>query len=127
MFAFLISCSKESGDLKFEETTPGGCASEKGASLENFLTLDIDKVTYTISNGNLDIFVGFNATCCSQYSTASKIKTDTIFIKISTTKLGNCNCICYYTYNFKFTGSGENYKCKVTIDDILNFTGEIKP
>jgi len=103
------------------------CFRGKRVSLENSLTSDIDKVTWTISNGNLEISVGFNATCCGQYSTSSEIKGDTIFIKILTTQIGTCNCICYNTNNFKFTGSGENYKYKVTVDDILNFTGEIKP
>jgi len=127
LFATLISCSKELGDLKYAETIPGGCALGKGTSLDNSLTSDIDKVTCKISNDSLNIFVGFNATCCGQYSTSSEIREDTIFIKILTTQIGTCNCICYYTYNFKFTGSGENYKYKVTVDDTLNFNGEIKP
>jgi hypothetical protein len=126
LLAALISCEK-TGDLKYSETIPGGCALDKGASLKSTQAPGIDKVSCTISNGNLDIFVGFNATCCGQFSTASDIKGDSIFIKILTTQPGMCDCICYYTYNFKFTGTGENYKYKVTVDDYLTFTGKIKP
>lgn len=123
----ILSCDKELGDLKFSETIPGGCAVDKGISTKNTLLSDFDKVTYSIVNGNLEILVGFNATCCGEYSTTSRIDGDTIVIEIVTTQEGLCDCICYYTYNFIFIGSGENYKYKVTVDDYLTFTGEIKP
>jgi hypothetical protein len=122
----LISCEKI-GDLKFSESIPGGCAVDKGSAQKNSFTTDIDKVTYSIIDGNLDLFVGFNATCCSQFSGSSSIKGDSLIIKILTTQEGLCDCICYYTYDFKFIGSGENYKYKVTVDNNLTFTGKIKP
>jgi hypothetical protein len=123
----IISCNKEPDDLKYLKMVPGGCAAEKGASVKNALTSDIDKVSYTMTNGNLDILVGFNATCCGQYSSTTDIKGDTISIKINTTQAGLCNCICYYTYDFIFTGSGTNYNYLATVDDKLTFTGKINP
>jgi hypothetical protein len=94
LVATIFSCKKELGNLKLVETILGGCALEKGTPLKSIQFPDVNKVTYTISNGNLDLFVGFNATCCGQYSTSSEIKGDTIFVKIATTKFGNCDCIC---------------------------------
>jgi hypothetical protein len=123
----LISCDKEPGELKYSETIPGGCAAGKGTSVESYLTSETDRVICTIVDGNLDLFVGFSATCCGQYSTAYEIKGDTILIEILTTQAGQCNCICYYTFDFKFTGSGNNYKYQVRIDNKLTFSGEIKP
>jgi hypothetical protein len=127
LFITLISCDKESGNLKHLETIPGGCALEKASSFKSVLEFKNDTVSYSITNRNLDLFVGFNATCCGQYSTSSEIKENTIFCRILTTKIGNCYCDCYYTYNFRFTGSGNNYKYEVTIDGNLKFTGQIKP
>ncbi len=126
-FATLFSCDKEPGDLKFSQTIPGGCSIDKGISAKNVFASDIDEVTYSIINGNLELLVGFNATCCGEYSTSSQVIGDTIIVEILTTKIGLCDCICYYTYNFKFIGSGEKYKYKVTVDDYLTFSGEINP
>jgi hypothetical protein len=127
VFMTYISCDKKLGDLKYIETIPGGCASSEGAIQKNSQTQDVDKVTYQIVDGNLEILVGFNATCCGEFSTSYEIMSDTIVIKIKTTKVGSCNCICYYTYNFRFTGDGSKYKYQVTVDDSLSFSGAIKP
>jgi hypothetical protein len=127
-FTTFISCEKnELGNLKYVETIAGGCALDKGSSLKNSQITQPDTVTYSFTNDSLNIFVGFNATCCSEYSTSSSIKRDSILIIILTTQVGLCNCICYYTYNFKFSGSAYSYKYHVGIDDHLNFTGQIKP
>jgi hypothetical protein len=123
-----ISCDKnELGNLKYVKTIPGGCALVKGKYLNNSQIGKPDTVTYSYTNDSLNIFVGFNATCCSEYSTSSSIKEDSILIKILTTQIGTCNCICYYTYNFKFSGSAYSYKYHVGIDTHLNFTGLIEP
>lgn len=126
LIATIISCEK-TGDLKFSEAIPGGCALEKGASPKSVKAPGTNKVSFTINDGNLDLFVGFNATCCGQYSANSDIKGDSIIVKIITTQIGMCNCICYYTYNFKFIGTGANYKYRVTVDNDLTFTGKIDP
>jgi hypothetical protein len=122
----LISCEK-TGDLKFSESVPGGCALGKGGSNKASQVIGNDGVTYTKSNGNLELLVGFNATCCGEFSTSSDIKGDSIIIKIVSAKIGLCDCICYYTYNFKFIGSGDNFKYRVSVDNYLTFKGEIKP
>jgi hypothetical protein len=122
----LVACSKENGALKVSEVVKGGCALSKAAPLKNVQISDVDKVTYTFSSNNLDLFVGFNATCCSTYSTDPMVKGDSIIVKITASQLGTCNCICYYTYNFKFEGTGDNYKYKITVDNYLNFGGTIK-
>jgi hypothetical protein len=122
-----ISCDKESGDLRFSEALPGGCASSKGASQDSIELSEADSVSYSIVDGNLEIFVGFNGTCCGQYSASSEIKNNTISLKILTTDIGVCNCICNYTYTFKFIGDGNNYNFSVTVDGILLLNGKINP
>jgi hypothetical protein len=122
-----ISCNKELGDLIYNEAIPGGCFLDKGKSPKSDQIFENDTVKYSFINDNLDLFVGFNTTCCSEYSASSKINGDTICIEILATQIGLCNCICYYTYNFKFLGSGNNYKYQVTIDNYKTFSGEIKP
>jgi hypothetical protein len=122
-----IGCGKnELGNLEFVGTIEGGCFLEKGSALKNDPFIKPDTVTYSVTNDSLNIFVGFNATCCSEYSASSSIKGDSIFIKIQTIQLGMCNCICYYTYNFKFDGSANSYRYRVSVDDYLNFAGVIK-
>jgi hypothetical protein len=122
-----IGCDKnELGNLEYVGTIEGGCFLEKGSALKNDPFIKPDTVTYSVTNDSLNIFVGFNATCCSEYSASSSIKADSILIRIQTTQLGMCNCICYYTYNFKFSGSASSYRYRVSVDGYLNFTGVIK-
>jgi hypothetical protein len=122
-----IGCHKnEPRYLEYVEAIEGGCFLEKGSSLKNDPFTKPDTVTYSVTNDSLNIFVGFNATCCSEYSTSSSIEVDSILIKIQTTHIGLCNCICYYIYNFKFSGTGNYYKYHVSVDDYLHFTGVIK-
>ncbi len=122
-----ISCEKnELGNLEYVRTIEGGCFSEKGSALKNDPFTKPDTVTYSITKDSLNIFVGFNATCCSEFSSSASVKADSILIKIQTTQLGMCNCICYYTYNFKFSGTGSSYKYQVSVDNELHFTGVIK-
>jgi hypothetical protein len=126
LLATFIGCDKnELGNLEYVGTIEGGCFLEKGSALKNDLFFKPDTVTYSITNDSLNIFVGFNATCCSEYSASSSIKADSILIRIQTTQLGMCNCICYYTYNYKFSGTGNSYKYHVSVDDDLHFTGVI--
>jgi hypothetical protein len=122
-----IGCHKnEPRYLEYVEAIEGGCFLEKGSSLKNDPFTKPDTVTYSVTNDSLNIFVGFNATCCSEYGSSSSIKGDSILIKIQTTQLGMCNCICYYTYNLKFVGNANSYNYRVSVDDYLNFTGVIK-
>ncbi len=122
-----IGCEKrESGSLKYVETIPGGCAAGKGSSFKNSQITKPDTVTYSVTNDSLNIFVGFNATCCSKYSTPASITADSLLIKIQSTQIGSCNCICYYTYNFKYSGSDYYYAYHVSIDSSKNFYGMIK-
>ena len=55
-------------------TIEGGCFLEKGSSLKGDPFFKPDTVTYSVTNDSLNIFVGFNATCCSEYSASSSIK-----------------------------------------------------
>jgi hypothetical protein len=127
LFAAFIGCDKnEPGNLEYAETIEGGCFLEKGSALKNDPFIKPDAVNYSVTNDSLNIFVGFNATCCSEYSSSSSIKGDSILIKIQTTQPGMCDCICYYTYNFKFVGIADTYKYRVSVDDYLTFSGVIK-
>jgi hypothetical protein len=126
LLAVFISCDKnELGNLEYAKTTEGGCFLEKGSSLKNDPFIKPDTVICSVTNDSLDIFVGFNATCCSEFSSSSSVKADSIIIKILTTQPGMCNCICYYTYNFKFSGTGDFYKYHVSGRN-FNFTGIIE-
>jgi len=134
LFAVFMGCEKI-GDLKISDAIKGGCfldESGKGESLKNSWPEDKDTVTYQITGDNLEIFLGFNATCCGDFTSNSNIKGDSIIIDVETTQIGNCNCICYYTYNFKFAGNGKNYNYKITVDGDftvygnLVFTGKIR-
>jgi hypothetical protein len=127
LLTILMSCDKETGDLKYSKTIPGGCAVNEEISAKNSLTSETDGVTYTIADGNLNLLVGFNATCCGKYSASYEIKRDTIFVDLLTTQTGLCNCICYYTYNLIFVGNGNNYKYQVKIPNNQTFTGDINP
>ncbi len=127
LFASLISCDKnEPGNLEYAGTIKGGCFLEKGSAFKNDPFINPDTATYSVTNDSLNIFVGFNATCCSEYSASSSIRGDSILIKIQTTQPGLCNCICYYTYNFKFVGIASSYKYRVNVDEYLNIAGVIK-
>jgi hypothetical protein len=122
-----ISCDKnELGNLEYAEAIEGGCFLDKGPSLKNDPFIKPDTATYSVNNDSLNIFVGFNATCCGEFATSSTIEGDSIIILIQTTHIGLCNCICYYTYNFKFSGSPYSYIYHVRIDDYLTFTGVIQ-
>jgi hypothetical protein len=134
LFAMIFGCTREEnrGDnLKLIETIPGGCAVSDTKALKSFL-IEPDTVTYSISNDELQITVGFNATCCGSYNTSSVIENNTIFINIEASQPGMCNCICYYTYNFRYRGifghrgKSNSYNYKVNIDNYLYFNGLIK-
>jgi hypothetical protein len=128
LFITFISCEKnELDNLKYVDTISGGCFLDKGSSLKNSQIIQTDTVTYTFTNDSLKMFVGFNAACCGEFSHSSAIKGDSIIIKILSTQIGVCNCLCYYTYNIKFSGNANSYKYRVSIDDHLNFTGQVKP
>lgn len=127
LFAALIGCDKnEPGHLEYAETIKGGCFLEKGSALKNDPFIKPDTVTYSVTRDSLKIFVGFNATCCSEYSSSASIEGDSILIEIHTTQIGLCNCICYYSYNFNFVGIADSYKYRVNVDDYLTFSGVIK-
>jgi hypothetical protein len=127
LFLTFISCEKnESGNLKSSKTIAGGCLLDKGSSLKSSQIIQTDTVTYSFTNDSLNIFVGFNAPCCGEFSNSTSIKGDSIIIKIMTTQIGMCNCLCYYTYNFKYSGNAESYKYQVSVDDHLDFAGVIK-
>jgi hypothetical protein len=126
LLTFLNCERKESGNLNYIRAVAGGCFLNKSSSSKGSTFSKADTLTYSVTNDSLEIFVGFNAGCCSEYSSSSSIEGDSILIKIITTQVGLCNCICYYTYNFKYSGNAESYKYHVSGSN-LNFAGEIKP
>jgi hypothetical protein len=128
--AIIFSCKKPQTtyeQLTLMEIIPGGCAIDGTKSLKDALEAESDTVSFTVIDNNLDIFVGFNATCCGEYLSSALILNDTIFIDIETTQEGLCNCICYYTYNFKFLRMLKSYSYIVRLDDITKFSGLINP
>ena len=126
-FITFLGCEKnELSNLKYSKTITGGCFLNKGSSSKGASLFRPDTLTYSFTGDSLDIFVGFNAACCSEFSSSSSIEGDSILIKILIVQFGSCNCICYYTYNFKFSGNADFYKYHVS-GSSLNFTGQIKP
>jgi hypothetical protein len=123
------SCDKTEnnyGNLQLTGTIPGGCATAKTKSGNSNL-IEKDTVTFTVNNGELNLLVGFNGTCCGEYGTSSAIKNDTIFVKVKATQIGMCDCICYYTYNYRYEGITKSYSYSVNIDDYKLFEGLIEP
>ncbi len=127
LLTILIGCDKkEPGGLKYVNAISGGCFVDKNSSFKGDPLFKPDTLYYSITSDSLNIFVGFNSTCCSEYSSSSFIEGDSILIKILSTQIGLCNCICYYTYNFKFSGNANFYKYHVSGSN-LNFKGQIEP
>lgn len=135
LIVIILGCTKDenSGNyLKLIETIPGGCAAGN-LKMQKSVGVEKDTVTYSFSDGDLQITVGFYATCCGSYNTSSVIENNTIVINIEAIQPGLCNCICYYTYDFKYSGifnhrgTPNSFNYKVNIDNYLFFNGSIKP
>jgi hypothetical protein len=99
----VTGCIKLESDIKFSKVTPGGCAAETKSDVQ-VSVLQPDTVKWSFNGNTLNIFVGFMATCCGEYSTSTNVKDDLITIDIITAQEGLCDCICYYTYTFTYTG-----------------------
>jgi hypothetical protein len=124
LIAVIFGCNKELCDPLNFTMVAGGCPAQN--SSKSYQIPDSDTVTYSIIDGNLNLFVGFNGGCCAPYSKSCEIKDGTIFIKIFATAIDPCNCICFHSYDFVFVGNGANYKYHVTVNDNLVFIGKIK-
>ena len=100
---FLWNCDKNENKTNTPKLIEinGGTCNAKELKQINDKIVEQDTVTYTISNGNLNLQVGFNENCCSEFSASSLIENNTIIIKIKTEKFGLCNCLCYHIYEFK--------------------------
>ena len=128
-FVLFYSCDKTEskyGSMRLIETIPGGCATDETKSTKTAM-IEQDTVTFTINDGELNLLIGFNGTCCGEYGTSSSIRNDTIIIDIKATQIGMCNCICYYTYNFIYYGITDSYNYVVNVDDYMIFKGLIMP
>jgi len=114
---------KKPDNAKFTKTIPGGCA----VDTVNHKDIGIDTVYYTLDNGDLNVFVGFNDECCLHFTTDSQIRNDTIFMNVIYIPGPVCGCLCYYTYNFFYTGIDHSYYYVVNVADWLIFKGKIEP
>jgi hypothetical protein len=103
LILLVAGCRKLESDIKFITVTPGGCALASKSDTK-ISELPPDAVKWSFSGDTLNIFVGFQATCCGEYSTLTEVKDDLISIDITTTQEGLCDCICYYTYTFAYKG-----------------------
>ncbi len=130
LLSIFIGCEKPQDkkvdNVKFSEAVPGGCALGDSTHVKDGI-IEPDTVYFTLQDGNLNVFVGFNAECCLKFATDSHIGNDTIFMYINYLPSSLCNCLCYYTYNFLFTGIVDPYYYVVNIDDWLIFNGQIAP
>lgn len=129
---FIFSCENDKENkypgksLELLSVTPGGCAGNDTYALKILpIYYGTDTIIITSVNDSLNIFVGFNRTCCSEFTTSASINIDTINIEIQTSVDGMCDCICYYTYSFNFKQFSQSYFYKVFIDDRFFFEGKI--
>lgn len=83
--------------LSLQRQLKGGCFLEKGLALKSDPIINSDIATYSVTKGSLNVFVGFNANCFSEYSASSSLIVGSILFKIQTTQLGMRNCIFYFT------------------------------
>lgn len=125
ILAIATACEKNSEPI-LKEMTRGGCFNDKGDPAKG-LYPENDTLYYSITGTDLSVFLGFNSTCCGDYSASCRTAGDSLFIDVRTVKPGLCDCICYYTYSFIFDGKLKNYKYRVTVDDFLKYTGEFRP
>lgn len=112
--------------LGFDKVVPGGCALEPsfGSDRSNF---NHDTTYYRIVKDSLSIFLGFNADCGPDYSTAINISNDTIHMNLTRNIGPYANCSCYFIYDFYFTGVVEPCYYVVNIDDWIFFYGYVEP
>ena len=98
----LAACDKE----KFYQ--PELIDSVSGNSVINYdsearsVFAERDTIIISYNSGYLELFVGFNAPCCIEYSTNSNIINDTIYVEIKESMKEACNFICYYNYTFYY-------------------------
>lgn len=100
----------------FVEITAGGCAVDESSSLKSATSVEQDTVSYSITEGRLDLFVGFYGNCCGTYSASSSISNDTIIMNVINSGTETCDCICYYTYDCIYTDVTKAYHYKVLLD-----------
>jgi hypothetical protein len=126
IMAVVAGCAKTSSTVRLIKITKGGCA---GADKIEYLAEDpVNDTAYcTFDNSKLNLFVGFNNTCCSEFSTEADAEEGVITANVTTTTAGLCNCICYYTYTFSFTGINDNWTYVVNMDGEKKFSGKVKP
>jgi hypothetical protein len=75
---------------------------------------DKDTIITFIEADFLNIFIGYNYTCCTDFDTQCEVKNDSVLITIKDTCPSAldcyCRCTCYYTFDFKFSGIKKNKK-----------------
>jgi hypothetical protein len=123
--AMLAGCRKEAGNIYLLRTIPGGCAAERSARSTN--TADSVGVSYTVTNGELDLKVGFFWICCGPHSITSKVEAGVITVNFDSNGMDYCNCLCFHTYDFIFSNSGVYRSYIIKIDNYTKFSGELKP
>lgn len=123
-------CNKSSKDIAaadFKSYKHNGCVNPDTLYIKSANWLP-DTSFYTLTNGNLDIFVGFTRNCCKNYETANTyISNDTIYISMSNTCQVFASCICYFPFNFYYSGITTPYYYHVNIDNWIFFNGYIEP
>jgi len=115
----LIYCQNDepidyTGKISYVKTEYGGCNTQTKAT-EQFKSeiIDNDSVNISTKNDSINVFVGFNYTCCAPFMSNCQVKNDSIFMSIIDTcpypdKNCYCHCSCYYTFNYKFINSGNS-------------------
>ncbi len=122
----LITCKKENSEKNSDFRFLGAKLSDCTSILKKSAAgVQSDSAWYSLKHDTLEIFLGYNTTCCSSYNSSYILRNDTIFIDVLTTKAGDCNCICYNTYDFKFYGLSINYYYNINLDNYKSFKGKI--
>jgi len=120
----IAGCMKTSTNPRLVNINRGGCGGiDKNELLSAAFVRDTAYCTFDDSRMNL--FVGINNGCCSEFATEANAEEGVITANITTTVPGLCDCICYYTYTFIFTGIDDNWSYVVYVDGVKKFSGKV--
>ena len=125
--ALLITCNTNENVPSMEhfKTIRGGCAD--GLPPSAMVTEEkTDTIYHYIDSNYLNIYVGFVASCCIQYSDKAYINGNKITLLLDQVSSEPCDCICYYEFTFKFKElEKKTYNYVVKINGIEKFSGTI--
>jgi hypothetical protein len=113
IFAMATSCEKpkakqnEDG-IKFVKSELGGCNGQNAEDLKRNTQQgegEKDTIIFDLQNDTLNVFFGFDYTCCALFTLNQTITADTIYTFITDASAVDdyCRCTCYYSFLSHYT------------------------